>query len=76
MTYETVKLMERGQHIARSIIRAVQRDSIRVTEIVVLVVVEVHIASCVYNFTLEMLPYDRRHSRNSGSALPELSGIH
>jgi hypothetical protein len=75
-TYETVKLMESGQHISRSFSRTVQRNRIWVTQIIVLIVVEVHIASCIYELTLVMLPYDRRHSQNLGSAVPELSGIH
>lgn len=46
-TYETVKLMESGQHVTRSVMCSVYRDRVWVTKIVGFIAVKSHIASCV-----------------------------
>jgi hypothetical protein len=77
VAYETVKLVESGQHVSWSVTSAIQGNLVWIAEIVGLVVVEVNIASCIYMSALAM-PLHGDHSQDQalGSALPELSGIH
>ena len=48
LTYEAVELVESGQHVAGSVMCSVQSDHVRVAEIVGFIIVQVHIASCIY----------------------------
>ena len=46
-TYETVKLMESGQHVSWSIVCPIYRDRVWIAEVVRFIIVESYISSCV-----------------------------
>jgi hypothetical protein len=47
VAYETVKLVESGQHVSWTVTSAVQGDFVGIAEVVGLVVGEVDVASCI-----------------------------
>jgi hypothetical protein len=54
VAYETVKLVESGQHVSWTVTSAVQGDFVGIAEVVGLVVGEVDVASCIYMSALAL----------------------
>jgi hypothetical protein len=63
--YETVKLVESGQHVSWSIASAVQGDLVWIAEVIGVVVGEVDVASRIYVLTLTIPLHGKSRLRSS-----------